>query len=116
MKLVGFFNMEMQLPTGFLSLRRIISYSDHIYGKGNFQGEMKLSSLPWIRHCVTKNHLALQQVFVLIESARPVEEGEKTPRRVGEEGTTDPITDLRPQLACTELYAHPCVEMLFCLC
>lgn len=81
-----------------------INYSGHIYGQGDFIGNMKLASLQWIRHCVTKNNTDLQKNFVLLVSARAGRPGEKTLRSAGEEGTTDPTSNLSPHLA--SLYAH----------
>ena len=72
---------------------------------------MKLSSFQWIRHCVTKNNADVQQNFVQPASARAGRPGKKPLRRAGEEGTTNPTSNLNPQLAL--LCAHQWVEMLF---
>lgn len=51
---------------GFIFSGRNNTYSGHIYGMGDFIGEMKLSSLQWIRNCVTKNNPDLPQNFGLV--------------------------------------------------
>lgn len=91
----------------FSFLRQNINYSGYvcICQEGDIPGKLKLSFLPWIRHCVIKNNPALKQILCSQQVLELLDQGGKKSLRIArEEGPTDPTTGMRPEFASTEFY------------